>query len=242
MRANRLFLVALAINVGGYGLCLASPTKYPNKAPHALSHAESVQFAQSDENEGEENDDAEENQVTPNVAPEFLAKLAAISDSTATTPDQKLAAIDALVQSYGWPSTPPAIYQVVTAAREKISAQKAQSQQSSGIFADNTKKENDELGLFMAFSAQFYVAKYCADNGVYFTSDEVDRLQLELQKTFATMSLSQQKKDVAWQNIQAVMPGQLVGMTEEECATEKNSYAFMWPQVFAPSAPMANPF
>ncbi|TGQ19618.1 hypothetical protein, partial [Mesorhizobium sp. M00.F.Ca.ET.220.01.1.1] len=62
-------------------------------------------------------------QVVPGISPVFLAKLSAITEDASPT-DKKLSDIDSLVRSYGWPSTPPAIAQVVAAARVKILAQK----------------------------------------------------------------------------------------------------------------------
>ena len=206
----------------------------------------SAQVAQSDE--GEE----EENQVVPGVSPIFIAKLSAITESS-FTPDQKLAEITALVQSYGWPSTPPAIQKVVDAARDKVLVQQANEAEGEGATttdadvpattsAPMSGKEAEQAGIFFQFSLRFYIAKYCADHDAFFTSDEIDRLQTTLKQTFATMDLSQQRKDEIWKTIQERAPAQLSNMTEGECATEKRAYALLWPQVFAPSDPVQNPF
>ncbi|RVC81768.1 MAG: hypothetical protein EOS54_03985 [Mesorhizobium sp.] len=206
----------------------------------------SAEVAQSDENE------EEENQVVPGVSPIFMEKLSAITESS-STPDQKLAEITALVQSYGWPSTPPAIQQVVNAARDKIFVEKANAAEGEGATttgpdiptatsAPVSEREAEQAGIFFQFSLRFYVAKYCADHDAFFTSDEVDRLQATLKETFATMDLSQQRKDEIWKTIQERAPAQLSDMTEGECATEKRAYALLWPQVFGPSDPVQNPF
>lgn len=343
------------------------------------------QLAQSDENE------VEEHQVVPGVSPKFLAKLSAITQS-ASSPDQKLSEIDDLVRSYGWPSTPPAIAQVVAAARIKVLAQKTkpadpvvgeipcehltiqfnskqqwyaggdpfgipfeqwtasafnalksrisscgnpdgpglikyldysvgqpmaereaetvhtealvdeldaivrdqknptqrlaaiedfqrrlnwaappqveqaikrateaaqdeerasenarfqaarQEEEAKASTDADSLQETQELTLFTRFSANYYVANFCAEHDAYFSTEDVERLKAELQTTFASMHLSQDKKDAAWRNVQATAPAQLAGITENDCAAEKRSYALIWPQVFAPSDPVENPF
>lgn len=214
--------------------------KTQREEANRASAAENDQTAQLNPDEGE----AEEDQVIPGVSPVFMAKLSAITDKT-ITPDEKLAEIDALVKSYGWPFTPPAIAKVVYDARQKIMDEKNRHNdqpESANDLDLSHKSEDDQLGTFMAFSGKFYVAQYCAENEAFFTSDDVSRLKVEFQKLFSSMTLSQAKRDAAWQIIQNVMPTQLAGMTAEECAAEKQSYLFMWPQIFAPDHPVENPF
>lgn len=354
---------------------------------HGIDAASSLtyQLAQSDGNE------LPAQQVVPGVSPVFLKKLSAITESALTT-DKKLSDVDSLVRSYGWPSTPPAIAQVVAAARIKILAQKTKPAElvageipcdhltidfnsrqqwywggkpfgvpfeqwtvssfnalkariaacgnpdSQGLInyleysvgkpmaereaeADRTKElldelaaivrdqknptqrlaaiddflrrlkwaappevhqeierakavaqveeraaesaqfeatrqqeeannkanaggvqESSELGIFIQFSTSYYVANYCAENDAFFTAEEVDHLKAALQSTFDAMHLSQEKKDAAWNHIQATAPAQLAGLTDEDCASEKRAYALIWPQVFAPTNPVENPF
>ncbi|RWB44797.1 MAG: hypothetical protein EOQ46_12845 [Mesorhizobium sp.] len=104
------------------------------------------------------------------------------------------------------------------------------------------KPEDEQLGAFVAYASKFFLAQYCSDNGAFFTPDDVERLKTEYQKIFSTMTVSQDKKDAIWQKIQALGPTQLAGMTAQECAAEKQSYLFIWPDVFAPSNPVENPF
>lgn len=240
----------VCIGIGGVLFALkpglASTIREMMHIPRTMPSYISDQVAQSDENE------EEENQVVPGVSPIFMEKLSAITQSS-SSPDQKLAEITALVQSYGWPSTPPAIQQVVSAARDKILTEKANAAEGEGATttgpdiptttsAPVSEREAEQAGIFFQFSLRFYVAKYCADHDAFFTSDEVDRLQATLKETFATMDLSQQRKDEIWKTIQERAPAQLSDMTEGECATEKRAYALLWPQVFAPSDPVQNPF
>lgn len=340
------------------------------------------QLAQSDGSE------VPAQQVVPGVSPVFLKKLSAITESASTT-DKKLSDVDSLVRSYGWPSTPPAIAQVVAAARIKILAQKTKPAElfageipcdhltidfnsrqqwysggkpfgvpfeqwtvssfnalkariaacgnpdSQGLInyleysvgkpmaereaesvrtkelldelaaivrdqknpaqrlaaiddfqrrlkwvappevereirrakdvaqveeraaesaqfqarrqqeeANNKAnvQEREELAIFIQFSASYYVANYCAEHDAIFTAEEVDRLKAVLQATFDAMHLSQEKKDAAWNHVQATTPALLVSFTDEDCASEKQAYALIWPQVFAPTNPVENPF
>lgn len=220
---------------------LASSIREMIHIPRTMPSSISDQVAQSDENE------TEEPQVVPGVSSVFLTKLSAITESAAS-PDQKLSDLDALVRSYGWPSTPPAIDKVVTEARRKIALEKNANSDTqkpypyAGDIDLSQKPEDEQLGTFAAFSGKFFVAQYCSDNGAFFTPDDVERLKSEYQKIFSTMTVSQEKKDAIWQRIQAVGPTQLAGITGEACAAEKQSYLFMWPEVFAPTDPIANPF
>lgn len=117
-----------------------------------------------------------------------------------------------------------------------------QPQQVASDIDLSQKPEEEQLRAFMMFSTKFFIAQYCSDNEAFFTSDDVERLKSKYQKIFSTLTLSQEKKDAIWQKIQAVGPTQLAGMTAQECAAEKQSYLFTWPDVFAPSNPVENPF
>ena len=380
MKVKRLLAPSLLAAVLGIEPVAASSTSSIIDVDKAHSKMDKV--AQSDE---------PPQQVVPSVSPVFLAKLSAITDSAAP-PDKKLADIDSLVRSYGWPATPPAIAQVVAAARIKILAQKtkpadlivgeipcdhltidfnsrqkwypgespfgvpfeqwtvssfnalkariaacgnpdsqglinylaysvgqpmaereagsartkellnelagivrdhknpaqrlaaiddflrrlnwaappeveqeieraravaqveqraaesaqfqatAQQEEANTKIDDATLQEAQEVTIFRQFSTRYYVASYCAEHDAFFTAEEVERLRAEHQRTFSTMHLSQQQKDAVWNHIQATAPAQLAGVTDEDCAAEKRSYALTWPQVFAPTDPAENPF
>lgn len=124
----------------------------------------------------------------------------------------------------------------------KTAETEQQPQQVASDIDLSQKPEEEQVMAFTMYSSKFFIAQYCSDNEAFFTSDDVERLKSKYQKIFSTMTLSQEKKDDIWQKIQAVGPTQLAGMTAQECAAEKQSYLFTWPDVFAPSNPVENPF
>lgn len=223
---------------------LASSVREMIHLPRSAPFSNYDQVAQNEENEEEPTENL------PDVSSVFLEKLSAITHS-ASPPDQKLSAIDELVRSYGWPSTPPAIDKVVTEARRKISLEKPDQNANQGT--QNPPREagdvdyshtpeSEQLGAFIAFSGKFYVAQYCADNGAFFTPDDLERLKVAYQKMFSSMTVAQETRDAVWQKMQTFGPAQLADMTAEQCAAEKQSYLFTMPQLFAPSDSVANPF
>ncbi|MGX9144692.1 hypothetical protein [Mesorhizobium sp. 128a] len=182
---------------------------------------------------------------------ELLDELATIVRDQ-KNPTQRLVAIDDFLGRLKW-AAPPKVEQEIERAKavaqvEERAAESAQYQATRQQEEANRKanagedQESEELAIFTQFSARYYIANYCAEHDAFFTAEEIERLTAELRSTFASMHLSQQKKDAAWNNVQAAAPAQLAGITEEECASEKRSYALIWPQVFAPSSPAENPF
>lgn len=167
-------------------------------------------------------------------------------------PTQRLAAIDDFLRRLKWAAPPEvereierakAVAQVEERATESARFQATRQQEEATTKIDDAAlEEAQELTIFRQFSIKYYVANYCAEHDAFFTAEEVERLRAELQSTFASMHLSQEKKDAAWNNIQATAPARLTGATEEDCASEKRAYALIWPQVFAPTNPVENPF
>jgi hypothetical protein len=201
------------------------------------------------------------------VSWKFMDKLTAITDGTGT-PAQKLADIDALVKSYGWPATPPAIAHVVEDAREVLLNEKAAKEAEQhpipdveGEWAEETgpgptdpqvklqqgdkvfsPEDSQELGLLSSVMAVYSIASFCADNGASFTAEEVDRLRSHISKISNKMSLSAEKQDKAWELVQTALPQVTATMTEYDCALERQSYAGLFPEVFVPGDAPKNPF
>lgn len=147
------------------------------------------------------------------------------------------------------PSAASSIREFISARASLIDYQLAQSDedeteehQVAPINKTVDIQQGQEITIFRELSIKYYVANYCATNGAFFTSEEVGRLKSELQSTFASLHLSQQQKDAVWNNIQATAPARLTGVTDEDCASEKQAYALIWPQVFAPTDAAENPF
>lgn len=182
---------------------------------------------------------------------ELLDELTAIVRDQ-KNPTQRLAAIDDFLRRLKWAAPPEvereiqrarAVAQVDERATESAESQATRQQEEASTKIDDAAlQEAQEVTIFRQFSIKYYVANYCAEHDAFFTAEEVERLRTELQSTFASMHLSQEKKDGAWNHIQATAPAQLAGVTDEDCASEKRAYALIWPQVFAPTNPVENPF
>ncbi|TGQ43688.1 MULTISPECIES: hypothetical protein [unclassified Mesorhizobium] len=182
---------------------------------------------------------------------ELLDELAAIVRDQ-KNPTQRLAAIDDFLRRLKWAAPPEvereieramAVAQVEERATESAQSQATRQREEATIKIDDAAlQEAQEVTIFRQFSTKYYVANYCAEHDAFFTAEEVERLRAELQSTFAAMHLSQEKRDAAWNHIQATAPAQLAGVADEDCASEKRAYALIWPQVFAPTSPVENPF
>lgn len=196
-----------------------------------------------------------------------MEKLEAITGGSGT-PEQKLADIDTLVNSFGWRSTPLSVGYLLDDVREAIRREKAalDAQHHSeddveGEWAEEngsggntptpnmpqegkifSPEDSKELAVLNSYMTMYSIASFCADHEAHFTAEEIDRMRSHISDISSKMSLSATKRDKAWEIVQTILPQVTATMTEYDCALEKQSYAGFFPEAFVSSDAQKNPF